>query len=223
LPRRAAGAGRRDAAAVSIDLVCLRPVGGRLAVFAPRGGGSLALPHLAPDPDEPLAKAVRRLASGALGLAPGFLEQVGAFGAGHRHPAGAVVSVAYVALLPPDPAADAGVWVPASAPGGLVGRQRAMVQGALTLLRDRVERAPVAFHLLPERFTLTELQHSYELVLGRRLHKASFRRALQGAALVAPTDIWRAEGRGRPAQMYRYSPEGPRDGAHPLRFDFGAR
>ena len=44
------------------------------------------------------------------------------------------------------------------------------------------------------------------MLLGRRLHKASFRRALHAAALVEPTDEWRSEGRGRPAQLFRFAP-----------------
>ena len=46
----------------------------------------------------------------------------------------------------------------------------------------------------------------YEILLGRRLHKASFRRALQAAYLVEPTDEWRSEGRGRPAQLFTFAP-----------------
>jgi 8-oxo-dGTP diphosphatase len=73
--------------------------------------------------------------------------------------------------------------------------------------------------LLPATFTLSELQHMYELLLGRRLHKASFRRALAAAALVEPTDEWRSEGRGRPAQLYRFGPKKRRRGRRGVRFD----
>jgi hypothetical protein len=59
----------------------------------------------------------------------------------------------------------------------------------------------------------------YELLLGKRLHKASFRRALQAAWLVEPTDEWRSEGRGRPAQLYRYAPKKRRKGRRGVRFD----
>jgi hypothetical protein len=85
-------------------------------------------------------------------------------------------------------------------------RQRRMVAGALDAVRTRLEQAPVAFSMLPKEFTLSDLQQTYETVLSRRLHKASFRRALQAAFLVEPTGEWRGEGRGRPAQLYRYAP-----------------
>ena len=90
---------------------------------------------------------------------------------------------------------------------------------ALAALRDRMDLAPIAFRLLPAAFTLAELQATYELLLGRRLHKASFRRALQGAYLVEPTDAWRSEGRGRPAQLFRYAPRARRGRGRSVRFE----
>ena len=98
-------------------------------------------------------------------------------------------------------------------------RQRAMVDGAVLMLRGRMDQSPVAFRLLPASFTLSELQHMYELLLGKRLHKASFRRALQAAWLVEPTDEWRSEGRGRPAQLFRYAPRKRRPAQRGIRLD----
>ncbi len=85
-----------------------------------------------------------------------------------------------------------------------------------------MDHSPVAFRLLPSTFTLTELQQIYEMLLGNRLHKASFRRALQSASLVEPTDEWRSEGRGRPAQLYRFSPRKRPRSRRGVRFDFVA-
>jgi hypothetical protein len=86
-------------------------------------------------------------------------------------------------------------------------------------VRTRLDSAPIAFRLLPGVFTLSELQQMYEILLGRGLHKASFRRALQAASLVEPTDEWRSEGRGRPAQLFRYAPRRRRGGRRAVRFD----
>ena len=94
-----------------------------------------------------------------------------------------------------------------------------MLDGAITVVRGRMDQSPVAFKLLPQMFTLTELQQMYELLLGKRLHKASFRRVLQAAWLVEPTDEWRSEGRGRPAQLYRYSPRKRRPAQRGIRLD----
>ena len=101
----------------------------------------------------------------------------------------------------------------------LTPRQRALLDAALETIRLRLDQAPIAFRLLPPTFTLSELQQTYELLLGRRLHKASFRRALQAAWLVEPTDEWRSEGRGRPAQLFRYAPRRRRSQRRGVRFD----
>jgi 8-oxo-dGTP diphosphatase len=86
------------------------------------------------------------------------------------------------------------------------------------VLRQRVDYTPVAFRLLPGVFTLSDLQRVYEILLGQRLHKASFRRALQAAALVEATDEWRSDGRGRPAQLFRYSAKTRRGKRRSVRF-----
>ena len=75
------------------------------------------------------------------------------------------------------------------------------------------------FDFLPATFTLSELQSVYELLLGRRLHKASFRRSLHAASLVEATDEWRSEGRGRPAQLFRYAPPRRRRQRRGVHFD----
>lgn len=95
-----------------------------------------------------------------------------------------------------------------------------MVEMATRTIQGRLDQAPIAFRLLPPNFTLSELQQMYELLLGKRLHKASFRRALQGAWLVEPIDEWRSEGRGRPAQLFWYSPKKRRRPHRGVRFDF---
>jgi 8-oxo-dGTP diphosphatase len=94
-----------------------------------------------------------------------------------------------------------------------------MLDSAVLLVRYRMDQAPVAFRLLPQTFTLSELQQMYELLLGKKLHKASFRRALQAAYLVEPTDEWRSEGRGRPAQLYRFAPRKRRPAQRGIRLD----
>jgi 8-oxo-dGTP diphosphatase len=130
--------------------------------------------------------------------------------------------VAFAALLPLGTAApsDGNVaWFKLNNLPALPPRQGAIVQGAVSAVRDRMDLSPVAFRLLPPSFTLSELQQMYELLLGKRLHKASFRRALQAAWLVEPTDEWRSEGRGRPAQLYRYAPRKRRKGRRGVRFD----
>ncbi len=211
----------------TIDVVILTPHGRRLSVLLRRveGGKSKerwALPWEAMRADESIEESAAHIAAEALGSAPNLVEQVAAFGDGRRHPSGSPLSVAFLALVAsgaPAPVGGSTAWfalddVPALAP-----RQRAMLDAALQALRSRLEQSPVAFQLLPATFTLSELQEIYEILLGRRLHKASFRRALQAAWLVEPTDEWRSEGRGRPAQLFRYAPRKRRSTRRGVRFE----
>jgi 8-oxo-dGTP diphosphatase len=208
----------------TIDLVLLTALVDQLAVLlwrTPEEREKWSLPWDFAT-DETLDEAAQRVASEALGLTPGWLEQIGAFGDEKRHPSDAEISVAFTGLVPvgtPPPVGGAYAWFPVGELPALAPRQRAMLDSAVTMIRLRMDQSPVAFKLLPATFTLGELQHMYELLLGKRLHKASFRRALQAAWLVEPTDEWRTEGRGRPAQLFRYAPRKRRPAQRGIRLD----
>jgi 8-oxo-dGTP diphosphatase len=209
----------------SVDLVLVTAVGNALAVLLTRSAGDRerwSLPWRLPQGGEALDTAASRIAHEALGEPASWVEQVGAFGDGKRHPSDADISVAYVGLVPHETASPTSgyTWFQLAELPALAPRQRAMVDGATKTIQGRLDQAPIAFRLLPSTFTLSELQQMYELLLGKRLHKASFRRALQGAWLVEPTDEWRSEGRGRPAQLFRYLPKKRRRAHRGVRFDF---
>ena len=180
------------------------------------------LPWTRPRPGEALESSARRLLR-ALGFPePAWIEQVGAFSDGRKHPGDTELSVCFLAIVNADDGSwlkGHGVWTGGGAPSGLSARQRAMAEAGLTALRARMDYAPIPFRLLPALFTLSDLQQIYELLLARRLHKASFRRALHAAWLVEPTDEWRSEGRGRPAQLFRYAPRKRRGQRRAVRFD----
>lgn len=209
----------------TIDLVLITALKDQLAVLlwrTPEGKEKWALPWDMPSPDDALESAAGQIATNALGTLPVWLEQLAAFAADKRHPSDSDASVAFAGLVPagtPPPVGGAYAWFPVSELPALAPRQRAMLDGALGMLRARMDQSPVAFRLLPPTFTLSELQHMYELLLGKRLHKASFRRALQAAWLVEPTDEWRSEGRGRPAQLFRYAPRKRRPAQRGIRLD----
>ena len=74
---------------------------------------------------------------------------------------------------------------------------------ALTRLRYKIEYSAVGFRLLPERFTLSELQRAYEIILGEPLDKRNFRRRIIEAKVIEPTDDLRT-GEGRPARLYHF-------------------
>jgi len=213
--------------ALAVDVVTLSPRDDALAVLlVPSTTGARerwSLPWDAPRADEHIEDAGARIARVILGSAPTLVEQVGAASDGRRHPGGADVSIGVVALAPLGigaPTTGSGAaWFPLDELPPLAPRHRALVDRAALAVRQRLDQSPIAFRLLPAAFTLSELQAIYELLLGRRLHKASFRRALQASFLVEPTGAWRSEGRGRPAQLFRFAPKKRRRASRSVRFD----
>src|SRR5215210_687756 len=209
----------------TVDVVLVTAMGNELAVLVARNSTERerwSLPWRSSQTGETLDTAAARVAQDALGESPIWMEQIGAFGDGKRHPGDADVSVAYVGLVPHETASPRTgyAWFPVGDLPPLSPRQRAMVEAATRAIQSRLDQAPIAFRLLPATFTLSELQHMYELLLDKRLHKASFRRALQAAWLVEPTEEWRSEGPGRPAQLFRYAPKKKRRLQRGVRFDF---
>lgn len=212
-------------ASYTVDVVLVTAMGNEMAVLLARNSAERerwSLPWRFPQTGETLDAAAAKVAQDALGESPIWMEQVGAFGDSKRHPSDADVSVTYVGLVPHETASPRTgyAWFPIGDLPPLSPRQRSMVDAATRAIQSRLDQAPIAFRLLPATFTLSELQHMYELLLDKRLHKASFRRALQGAWLVEPTDEWRSEGRGRPAQLFRYAPKKKRRLQRGVRFDF---
>lgn len=84
---------------------------------------------------------------------------------------------------------------------------RRIAATALTRVRGKLAYRPLVFELLPERFTLTELQQTVEALSGGLLHKQNFRRMVESAGLVEATPHTRSEGRGRPARLYSFRNE----------------
>lgn len=208
--------------AVSIDVVLLAVREQRLHVLAQPTDATrkrFALPWGEPSRGERLDASAARIAKAAAGARVDWLEQAGAFGDGTMHPGSTVVSVCYLGVRPWIDVSSPWSWIDVHSSHPFAERQRQMLAAALDLSRTRLEQAPLAFSLLPRSFTLAELQQAYETVLGRKLHKASFRRALQAAFLVDPTGEWRGEGRGRPAQLYRYAPRKHKGSRRGVRLD----
>ena len=214
MPSRSASGRAGLRATISIDVVLLAPSGGRLVVFAPPDErGRRALPSGAPRSGESLENAAARIARGALGSATAWLEQ------GVTRMDGESATVLFAGLVAAPEAGD-DAWIPRERTATLGAGVRRQVDDAATAAGIWLDRTPIAFRLLPGSFTLSELQEVYEAILGRTLHKASFRRALQSARLVMPTREWRSEGRGRPAQLYKFVPRAPKASRRGVRFDW---
>jgi 8-oxo-dGTP diphosphatase len=136
-----------------------------------------------------------------------YLEQLYTFGDPRRDPRTRVITVAYFALVGADKlnfqtSDRAGVgWFSVYDPPPLAFDHAGILAYALTRLRYKLEYSAVGFQLLPEKFTLRELQDAYEIILGTKLDKGNFRSKLRKTEVVEPVDGYRDTG-GRPARLY---------------------
>lgn len=174
--------------------------------------GRWALPGGFVHIDETLDDAARRELREETSLHNVFLEQLYTFGALDRDPRGRVVSVCYYALvnLAGNPAigasdADAAAWFPLSKLPPLAFDHDRIIVKAAERLRAKVRYEPVGFELLPDRFTLSQLQTLYEAVTQSSIDKRNFRKKILSMDVLVALDELAAEGAHRPAQLFRFN------------------
>ena len=161
--------------------------------------------------DETLDDAARRELREEAGVEHAFLEQLYTFGELERDPRERVVTVAYYALVKLGDhtiraATDAeGVaWFALDHLPPLAFDHRRIIEVAHERLRGKVRWAPIGFELLPPRFTLTQLQRLYELVLGTDLDKRNFRKKILSMDLLVETDELETGVAHRAARLYKF-------------------
>lgn len=207
---------------VAVDVTVFTVVAGALQALLMRRPynpfeGRWALPGTFSHPEETLEETLLRALAAKVGLTGVYLEQLGTYdqppraGVPGRDPRGRVVSVAFLALIDADrveatDAANVRWWDLEALPLPLAFDHERLLVDGVRRLRAKTRYAPVAFQLLPGEFTLPQLQEVYEALLGERLDVRNFRRDLHASGVIEPTGSTRAEGRGRPAQLYRYVP-----------------
>ena len=168
--------------------------------------GGLLNPGESPDD-----AAVRKLED-ETGVTDVFLEQLYTFsdldGRGS-------IAVAYFALVDVSAThlATRKEWLPAWFPLAdlpqLAFENERVIDYALRRLRAKLDYSNVAYSLLPEEFSLSQLQSTYEAILSRRLDKRNFRKRIVSLDIVEPTGRQASEGRHRPAQLYRFRERKP--------------
>jgi 8-oxo-dGTP diphosphatase len=209
---------------LTVDVAVFTIRDGALQVLLVRRGvepfeGSWATPGGFVLHDEPLHEAARRELFEETGADQSYLEQLYTFGAPDRDPRGRVVTVAYYALVAPDrldvhAGSDAAQarWFDVTDLPPLAFDHATILAYALERLRAKVEYSTIAFELLPEKFTLSELQGVYESILGHPLDKRNFRRKLKLLDVLVAHDEWEKKGASRPARLYSFQarqPSGP--------------
>lgn len=158
---------------------------------------------------EDLDQAALRELNEETGVSDVYLEQLYSFGKPDRDPRGRVITVAYFALISADRKLTAGsdaaaaAWYPTDNLPPLAFDHATILNYALERLRNKLEYTTVGFQLLPEKFTLTELQEVYEAILGKKLDKRNFRRKMSVLRILKPLPEHRRGGQ-RPAQLYRF-------------------
>jgi 8-oxo-dGTP diphosphatase len=208
---------RYERPSVTVDVVIFSLIEDQLQVLLVRRkqwpfAGMWAIPGGFIRMTESLEEAAARELAEETGVHDVYMEQLYTFGAPDRDPRTRVITVAYFALVPAGAARDhrAGSdaaetgWWPVQALPELAFDHRKILDYALTRLRYKLEYTSVGFELLPDVFTLSELQYAYELILGESLDKRNFRRKILTADILEDTGQLRREGEGRPARLYRY-------------------
>jgi len=203
-------------AALTVDCVVFGFDEAELKVLLIRRGlapykGKWALPGGFVRVEETVDEAARRELAEETGLKDVFLEQLYTFGAIDRDPRERVVSVAYYALVklaehPATGASDASEaeWFAVAEPPALAFDHAEILRAALERLRGKVRYEPIGFELLPQKFTLSQLQHLYEAVLQANLDKRNFRKKILSMGLLIPLKEQVRTGAHRPAQLFRF-------------------
>jgi 8-oxo-dGTP diphosphatase len=207
---------RYERPSVTVDVVIFSLIDNDLQVllvkrkYAPFAG-FWAIPGGFVRIDESLEDAAARELAEETGVTGVFIEQLYTFGDPDRDPRTRVITVTYFALVPHDvikhhpgdDAAETG-WFSMNNLPEMAFDHEEILAYARTRLRYKLEYTSVGFQLLPDVFTLTELQKAYEIILVESLDKRNFRRKILSADILEETGKRKKEGEGRPAMLYRY-------------------
>ncbi len=206
---------------VAVDLLVFTIENNRLKLVMIKRGehpfkDMLALPGVFVGINETLDQAARRGINEEVGLDDIYFEQLYTWGDIDRDPRMRIISVSYLSLTDvskihlhagkrTDSAAlyDADELLSSDIP--IAFDHRRIIEYGRERIKNKTEYTKMAFELLPEEFTLTQLQTVYEILLGRKLYKANFRRSIQH--MIEETDRMTAGDAHRPSKFYRLKKE----------------
>ncbi len=175
------------------------------------GEGQWGLPGGWVSMEEDLDDSAYHILKDLTGIEEIYLEQLRAFGNVDRYPTYRVVTIAYFALVNPAEfhlipgfTASEASWFPVEELPNLLYDHSAIVSFAFEHLKAKVRREPIGFNLLPEEFTLLELQQLYEAVLQQNLDKSNFRRKVMKTGLLKKSGNKQQDVPHRAATMYSF-------------------
>ena len=160
--------------------------------------------------DEAVDEAAKRVLNQLTGLSNVYMEQLYTFGEIERDPGARIISVSYFALIKIN-ASDlelvknhGATWIPISSIPKLIFDHLAMINRALKKLQIRARTQPIGFELLPEKFTIPQLQGLYEAIYNKAIDKRNFRRKLLAMDLLEKLEEKEKESSRRGAWYYRF-------------------
>lgn len=162
-------------------------------------------------PDEDLETASYRILKQRTGMDDVYLEQVKTFGSVNRHPSGRVITIVYYSLIDYNHHRlklthnNLG-WHPVREIKKLAFDHKAILEACLKKLRQQAMETPVLFNLLPEKFSLRELQELYETILGVDLDRRNFRKKIALKDWLSDIGEMEDDVPHRPGKLYQLKP-----------------
>lgn len=172
-----------------------------------------ALPGNLVGENESVDQSASRILHELTGLSDIYMEQYFTFGEVNRHPQGRVITVAYYAMLrlggdkalkPLTTYAKRAQWVNVKELPKLGFDHQHIFDKGLEKIKRRIKHLPIAFELLPEKFTLTQVQNVYELILGKKLDKRNFRKKILSFGVLKELDEKQKGVSFRAATLYKF-------------------
>jgi 8-oxo-dGTP diphosphatase len=172
-----------------------------------------ALPGNLVNENESVEESASRILNELTGLSNIYMEQYYTFGAVDRHPDGRVITVAYYAMIrlggdkvlkPVTNYAKRAQWINVLNLPKLAFDHQAIFEKGLEKVKRRINYLPLAFELLPEKFTLTQVQNVYETILGKNLDKRNFRKKILSFQVLKELDEKQKGVSFRAATLYKF-------------------
>lgn len=197
---------------VSADVVIFTILDDKLQVLLCEGlcKDSVSLPGEFIRPSESLEDCAARALKEQTGITDVYLEQLYTFGQPDRYQNARAVSVAYYALIPFDRLHVKGIekylyWHQVDELPDTYLDHAEIIQLARCRLQAKLEYSTIVFQFMPQLFTLSELQKTYEVVMGHEIDKRNFRKRVLALEHVKATNQTQRNGSHRPARLYQYT------------------
>ena len=175
--------------------------------------GWYALPGNIVKQNESIDNAAQRILYELTGLKGIYMEQFHTFGEVNRHPSGRVITVAYNAMIrldgkrdlkPVTTYASKAFWMPVKDMPALAFDHTQIFNRGFEKIKSKISFEPIAFELLPEKFTLTQLQNLYEVILSKPLDKRNFRKKMLSYDILKELDEKQEGVSYRAAKLYKF-------------------